>query len=87
MSQNGHSRIPRKTEVLDLPGTQPQLVGQVLEHLGDQRGDRRALAARQGHVGKERVSFEGLNDCDDAIVAANPQVVALGDIVGQDNAR
>jgi hypothetical protein len=36
-------------------------------------------------VGKERVAFEGFHDCDDAIVAANAQVVALGDVVGQYN--
>jgi hypothetical protein len=32
-------------------------------------------------VGKERVALEGLNDCDNAIVATNPQVIALGNIV------
>jgi hypothetical protein len=53
------------------------------EHLGDQGGDRRALASCQGHVGKERVAFEGFHDRDDAIVAANPQVVSLSNVVGQ----
>jgi hypothetical protein len=33
-------------------------------------------------VGEERMAFEGFNDCHDAIVAPNPQVIALSDIVG-----
>jgi hypothetical protein len=36
-------------------------------------------------MGKERVAFEGLHDGDDSVMAANAQVIALGDIVGQDN--
>jgi hypothetical protein len=38
-------------------------------------------------MGEERVAFEGLNDSDDAIVAANAQVIALCDVVGQHNSR
>ena len=38
-------------------------------------------------MGKEWVALERLNNCNDAIVATDPQVIALGDIVGQDNAR
>jgi hypothetical protein len=38
-------------------------------------------------MGKERMAFEGFNDCDHAIVAADAQVVSLGDVVGQDDAR
>ena len=55
------------------------------EHLGNQGGDRRALASGQGHVGEERMAFEGFNDRNDAIVAPDAQVVALGDVVGQHN--
>jgi hypothetical protein len=36
-------------------------------------------------VGKERVAFEGFHDRNNAIVAANPQVVALGNVVRQDD--
>jgi hypothetical protein len=31
------------------------------------------------------VAFEGFNDSDDAIVATDPKVVALGNVVGHDN--
>ncbi|MDF1910497.1 PhoH family protein, partial [Mycolicibacterium smegmatis] len=33
----------------------------LLEHLGDQRGDRRAFAALQRHVGEQRVPLELLD--------------------------
>jgi 3D (Asp-Asp-Asp) domain-containing protein len=33
-------------------------------------------------MGKERVTFEGFNDSNDAVMAADAQVIALGDIVG-----
>jgi hypothetical protein len=36
-------------------------------------------------MGEERVAFECFNDGDDAIMATDPQVVALCDIVGQDD--
>jgi hypothetical protein len=38
-------------------------------------------------MGEERVAFEGLNDCDHSIVAANAQVIALCHIVGHHNSR
>jgi hypothetical protein len=38
-------------------------------------------------MGKERVTFEGFDDRYDSIMATNPQVIALGNIVGQDNPR
>jgi hypothetical protein len=36
---------------------------------------------------EERVTFEGLYDRYDPIVAADSQVIALGDIVSQDDSR
>jgi hypothetical protein len=36
-------------------------------------------------VGEERMALERFDDGNDAIVATNPEVVALGDIVGKDN--
>ena len=63
------------------------LGNRAFEQLGDQGGDRRALAASQGDVGKERVALKRFNDGDHAIMAADPQVIALGDIVGQDYSR
>jgi hypothetical protein len=38
-------------------------------------------------MGKERVTFEGLNDCDHTVMAPNPQIIALGHVVGQDYPR
>jgi hypothetical protein len=35
-------------------------------------------------VGEERVAFQSFDHGNDAIVAANAQVIALGDVVGQD---
>ena len=58
-----------------------------LQHFGDKGGDRRALASGQGDVGKEWVAFEGFDDGDYTIVAADSQVIALGNIVGHDDAR
>jgi hypothetical protein len=57
----------------------------ILKKLSDQGGDLGALRAGQGYVSKERMSLERFDDGNDSIVAANPEVVALGDIVGQDN--
>jgi hypothetical protein len=33
-------------------------------------------------MGKERVTFEGFDNGDDSVMAADAQVIALGDIVG-----
>jgi hypothetical protein len=38
-------------------------------------------------MGKERVSFESFNDCNDSVMATNAQVISLGDIVSQDHSR
>jgi hypothetical protein len=37
-------------------------------------------------MGKERVTLQGFNNGDHAIVATDSQVIALGDVVGQDHA-
>jgi len=58
-----------------------------LQHFGHKGGDRRALASGQGDVGKERMTFEGFDDSDDTVMAANSQVIALGNIVGHDDSR
>ena len=62
-------------------GRPDRSAGQLLEHLGHQRGDRRALRPGERDVGEQRVALERLDDRDDAVVAADPQVVALGDVV------
>ena len=36
---------------------------------------------------KERMTLEGLDDSDDAIMASDSKVVPLGDIVGEDHSR
>jgi hypothetical protein len=38
-------------------------------------------------MGKERVAFEGFDNGNDSIMATDPQVISLGDIVGQDHSR
>ena len=38
-------------------------------------------------MGEERMAFERFNDRDDSIMAANSQVISLGDVVGQDYPR
>jgi hypothetical protein len=38
-------------------------------------------------MGEEWVALEGLNDSDDAVVASNAQVIALGNVVGQYDSR
>ena len=36
-------------------------------------------------MGEERMALEGLDHCHNAIVATNPEVVALGDVMGEDD--
>jgi hypothetical protein len=38
-------------------------------------------------VGEEWVAFQSFDHGNDAIVAANSQVIALGNVVGQDHSR
>ena len=57
----------------------------VLQHLGHQGGDRRALRPRQCHVREQGMALQLLDHGNDAVVATHPQVVALGDVVGQDD--
>jgi hypothetical protein len=38
-------------------------------------------------MGEERVAFEGLNHCHNSVMATDPQIIALGHIVGHDNSR
>ena len=55
------------------------------QHIGDQSCDRRALASGQGDMGEERMALQGFDHGDDSIMAADPKVVSLGNIVGQDD--
>ena len=55
-----------------------------LQQFGDKGGDRRSLTSGQGDVGKEWVAFEGFDNGDHTIMAADSQVIALGNIVGHD---
>jgi hypothetical protein len=36
-------------------------------------------------VGKKRLALQGFNNRGNAIVAANPEIIALGNIVGKHN--
>jgi hypothetical protein len=38
-------------------------------------------------MSKEGVSFQGLDHCDHTIMAADPQIIALGNIMSQDYSR
>src|SRR5690606_9048349 len=59
----------------------------VLEELGDERRDGRTLGAGEGDVREERVAGELLDDRRDAVVPSDAQVVALRDVVREDDAR
>ena len=58
-------------------------LGSAVEQLGDQCGDRAALGPGERDVGEQRVTLERLDHRDDAVVATDPEVVALGDVVGE----
>jgi hypothetical protein len=38
-------------------------------------------------MGKEGVTFEGFNHCHHPIMSANPQIIPLGDVMGQHHPR
>ena len=65
----GASRYPgRSPAIVGRPGLQ----GRILQHLGDQRGDRGPLRADQRHVREQRVPLELLDDRDHAVVPGRP---------------
>src|SRR6202048_5283532 len=59
----------------------------LLQHLGDQRRNRRPLAAHERDVGEQRAAFPRLDRRRDAIVASDTKVVPLGDVVGEHHPR
>src|SRR5688500_7139959 len=59
----------------------------IFQHLSHEGCDRRALRAMQGDMGEERVTLQLLDDSNHTVVPADPQVIPLGDVVGEDNAR
>ena len=73
--------LARWAELAALAGDRP------LEEIGDEGCNRRALGAGQSDMGKERMAFEGLYYRDDSIMATDSQVIALGNIVGEDDPR
>jgi hypothetical protein len=62
-------------------GVSERSAGKFFQHLGDQRSNGRALAARQCHVREQRVSLQPFDDGDDSIVPSDSKVVALCDVV------
>jgi hypothetical protein len=70
-----------------LRGKSGEKLYRVLKHLGHQGSDLRALRSGQGDVSKEWMALERFDHGDDAIVATDPKVVSLGDIVGKDDSR
>ena len=57
--------------------------GRTVEQLGDEGGDRAALAPGQRDVAEQRVAPQRVDHRGDAVVAADAEVVALGDVVGE----
>ncbi len=57
------------------------------QHFSHKSCDRRALASGQGDMGEERVALQSFDHGDNSIMATDPEVVSLGNIVGQDNSR
>ena len=55
------------------------------QQFGDKCCNWRALASGQGDVGKELVALQGFNHGDHTIMATDPKVVSLGDVMGQDD--
>ena len=56
-----------------------------LQKFGDESCDRRALAPGEGDVGEEWMALQSFNDSDYTIMATDPQVISLGNIVGHDD--
>ena len=57
----------------------------ILKEFGDQSGDLGALGSGQGDMGKEWVALQGFDNSDHAVVATDAEVVALGNVMGEDN--
>ena len=53
----------------------------LFQHFSNEGGYLRALTSGQGDVGKERMTLQGFNNRNHAIMAANPQVIPLGNIM------
>ena len=58
---------------------------QALQQVGHESRDGAALAAGQGHVGKERMPLERLDDRGNTVVPADSKVVTLGHVMGEDD--
>ena len=54
----------------------------LLKQLSYQGSDLRSLTSSQGDMGKKWMPFQGLNHRDHPIMAAHPQVIPLGDVMG-----
>ena len=59
----------------------------LFQHFSDQCRNWRALGASQGDVREKWVPLEGFHNSDDSIMTANPQVISLGNVVSENNAR
>ena len=59
-----------------------RLADRTFQQFGDQGSDWLALAASQGDMGKEWMSLEDLDHGHDPVMAAHPQVIALGNVMG-----
>jgi len=62
-------------------------VNWLLKKLSYQGSNLGSFTPGQGDVGEQWVALEGLNHRNHTIMAANPQVVPLGHIMGKDYSR
>jgi hypothetical protein len=58
------------------------IAGGTFEHFSDKGGNGRALASGQSDMGKERMTLQSFDHRDYTVMATDPQVVSLGNIVG-----
>src|SRR5665647_1035149 len=80
-------RAPIVSNLLAIGAQQPGSDLDPLEELGHERRDGRPLGAGQRDVCEQRVPLERLDDCGDAVVPADPEVVPLRHVVREDDAR
>ena len=79
-----HSRPPCRGRCLWMEGWfRSSHRFEVTEQFGHECRNRRAFGSRECHVREERVSLQLLHHRNDPVVTAHPQVVALGNVMGE----
>jgi hypothetical protein len=57
----------------------------ILKEFGDKSGDLRTLGTSQRDMGKEWMALEGFHDGHNSVMTTDTQVVALGNVVSEDD--